>query len=46
MMTEKELTEEIRLARLSSLVALGVSFINIFVIMFFSLMVLKGAVSG
>ena len=40
-MTEKELYEEIRLARISALVSLGVSIINIIIIMTFSLMFLK-----
>lgn len=40
-MTEKELNEEIRIAKIAALVSLGVSFINILVIMYFSLMVLK-----
>ena len=43
-LTEKELCDELRIARVASLVALGVSLINIAVIMFFSLMVLGGGV--
>ena len=42
MLTEKELTEEIRLAKLASLVALGISVINIIVIMFFTMSALAG----
>lgn len=41
---EKEFFEEIRIVKVTALVALGVSLINIAVIMFFSLMVLGGGV--
>jgi hypothetical protein len=43
-LTEKEIWEEIRIARIASLVAVGCGFINLAVILFFSLMVLKGGV--
>lgn len=43
-LTEKEIWEELKLAKTAALVALGVSFINLAVILFFSLMVLGGGV--
>lgn len=42
MITDKELTEELKIARISSLVTLGISILNLGVIMFFCTLVLKG----
>lgn len=44
MMTEKELTEEVRIAKLAAILSIGVSLIALAEIMFFSLLMLKGAV--
>jgi hypothetical protein len=43
-LTEREIWEEIRIARLASVVAVACGFINLAVILFFALMVVKGGV--
>jgi len=43
-LTEKDIFDEIRIARVAALISIGTSLINLAVILFFSLMVLKGGV--